>query len=133
MLLPGSYKGTRKRRHARPRTLEEIYQTGGNDVIDREKYAGNDIIRVDDVKSGQSATIDWFQEIKTTLKDRPVQPAVQLSEFPGKYLALNTTNLDTLIEKFGNEEDKWKGKKIKLVIVQTQKPDGTPAKGIRIE
>ena len=102
-------------------------------MINRDRYAGDDVIRAADIKHGQTATIDWFQEIKSALRDKPMQAAVQLSEFPGKFLALNTTNLDALLDKFGNDEEKWKGKKIKLLIVDTKTPDGKPVKGIRVE
>lgn len=101
-------------------------------MIDREKYAGAAILRVGDIKNGQSVTIDWFKEISTKLRDNPIQPALKLHEFES-HLVLNTTNLDTLIEKFGNDEEKWKGKKIRLVIVDTKTPEGQPTKGIRIE
>src|SRR5271155_5482233 len=133
MLLPGSYKGTRKRRWARPRTVDEIFGIEKErPLINRDRYAGDAVIRAKDVKNGQVVTIDWFKEMKSSLRDKPMQPALQLSEFPDALLPLNVTNLDALLDKFGEDEEKWKGKKIKLMVVSVNTPEGEPTKGIRI-
>ncbi|MGH8715524.1 MAG: hypothetical protein ACREUI_02135 [Burkholderiales bacterium] len=107
---------------------------GDPNVINREKYAGDPILRAADFKDGQTVTIDWFKEIKSQLRDKPIQPAIALQGqgFENRFLPLNTTNLDKLIEKFGLDEEKWKGKKVQIRIIDTETPDGDPAKGIRI-
>lgn len=102
-------------------------------MIDRSKYAGDSILRSSNFKSGETVTIVRFREIKTALRDRPIQPALELSGYPEKFLPLNATNLDFLIAAFSNDESKWPDKKVTVRIISTQTPDGDPAEGIRLE
>ena len=100
-------------------------------MINRNRYAGDKIIRASDLKDDATYTIDWFEEIETQLRDRKVQPSIKLHEFEHN-LPLNTTNLDVLLDAFGNDEEKWKGKKVRVSLVDSQTPEGNYAVGIRL-
>lgn len=100
-------------------------------TINRERYAGEAILRAADLKDGQILTIEWFREIKTQLRDRPIQPAVQFKEYDNP-LPLNVTNLDILLEAFSDDETKWPGQKVKITISDVQTPGGDWTKGIRL-
>jgi hypothetical protein len=101
-------------------------------MIDRKRYAGEAILRTSDFKDGQVYTIDWFKEISTALKDKAIQPAIHISGFE-KYLPLNVTNLDVLLSAFSDDEEKWKGQKIRIRIIPTKTPAGAATDGVRIE
>ena len=101
-------------------------------MINRESYfEGGKFLKAADVKSGARLTIEKFEEIKTRIGLRPILRIAGV-ETP---LGLNATNLDALIEKFGDDEKKWPGKKFRILIVDTTNPQngGKPCKGIRIE
>jgi len=50
-----------------------------------------------------------------------------------KPMTVNRTNGKQLVKAFGDESDNWIGKQVELFTVKTQKPDGTPTDGIRID
>jgi len=147
MLLPGSYKGTRKRRWAQPRTLEqiigEIFKVDWR-LLDfrsaREKrshmprsdyFKGGNFLKAAAIKNGQFAIVEAFEEAKTRLGTRPI---LRLRGFEEPF-GLNATNYDKMVERFGEEEKKWAGKKIKLLITQAPNPSqgGKMQPAIRIE
>ena len=145
MLLPGSYKGTRRHRYAKPRTLEQIiggifkvpptllnFETGGCTMPDRDKYFQSGAwLKAKDVKNGQLLILEEFGEAKTKIGLRPY---VKFKGFENPF-GLNATNFDQLVQKFGEDESKWAGKKIKVVIVQVANPSqgGKMQPGIRFE
>lgn len=135
MLLPGSYKGTRRRLRWRPRTLEAIigdifkvdwrlldFRTARekeNTMPDRDKYFQSGAwLKAKDVKNGQLLIIEEFGEAKTKIGLRPY---VRFKGFENPF-GLNATNFDQLVTKFGEDESKWTGKRVKVVIVQATNP-----------
>jgi hypothetical protein len=147
MLLPGKYKGTRRHRWAQPRTLEQII--GDIFKVDwrllnfgstREKeshmprsdyFKGGNFLKAAAIKHGQFAIVEGFEEAKTRLGTRPI---LRLRGFEEPF-GLNATNYDKMVERFGEEEKKWAGKKIKLLITQAPNPSqgGKMQPAIRIE
>ena len=100
-------------------------------MIDRNRYfEGGKFLKAADVKDGTKFTIDKFEEIKTRIGLRPILRLVGV-EVP---LGLNATNLDQLVELYGENEKKWNGKKITLRLVETTNPQqgGKVCTGIRI-
>jgi hypothetical protein len=100
-------------------------------MIDRDKYfQGGKFLKAADVKDGATYTILKFEDITTRIGLRPILRLVG-TDLP---LGLNATNLDKLVEKFGDNETKWAGKKIKIVHVMTQNPsdNNKATKGLRI-
>src|SRR6266478_4337524 len=135
MLLPSSYKGTRRNRWAQPRTLEQIigdifkvdyrlldFRTDREKertMPDRDKYFQSGAwLKAKDVKSGQLLLIEEFGEAKTKIGLRPY---VKFKGFDNPF-GLNATNFDQLVGKFGDNEKNWSGKKVKVVIVQVANP-----------
>jgi hypothetical protein len=146
MLLPGKYKGTRRHRYAKPRTLSEIMAWNFGipaglvkikgerkiEMPDRDKYFQSGAwLKAKDVKNGQLLQIDEFGEAKTKIGLRPY---VKFKGFENPF-GLNATNFDQLVQKFGEDESKWSGKKVKVVIVQVANPSagGKMQPGIRFE
>lgn len=80
-------------------------------MIDRGEFFQG-FIRADDLKAGQLLKIISFERTKTR---NGVQPSLRV-EGQDKPLSLNATNLDFLIESFGNDEGKWPGKTIKVKL-----------------
>jgi hypothetical protein len=100
-------------------------------TIDRDKYfQGGKFLKAADVKDGATFTVEKFEDITTRIGLRPILRLVGV-EMP---FGLNATNLDKMVEKFGDNETKWAGKKIRIVHVMTQNPSaGNKAtKGLRI-
>lgn len=147
MLLLGSYKGTRKSRYAKPRTLEaiiaEIFKVDWR-LLDfrtaKEKeshvprsdyFKGGNFLKAAAIKNGQLAIVEGFEEAKTRLGTRPI---LRLRGFEEPF-GLNATNYDKMVERFGEDEKKWAGKKIKLLIVQAPNPSagGKMQPAIRVE
>jgi hypothetical protein len=144
MLLSGSYKGTRKRRYARNRTLEEIFgidpaslrrlgftEKEISKMARSDYFKGGNFLKAAAIKNGQFAIVETFEEAKTRLGTRPI---LRLRGFEEPF-GLNATNYDRMVEHFGEDEKKWAGKKIKLLITQAPNPSagGKMQPAIRIE
>lgn len=101
--------------------------------VSTEKYfEGSNFLKAKDLQKAETtATIDKFEEIKTRLGERPIL-RLRGFDFP---LGLNSTNLQFLIEKYGDDADKWTGKKVILYKVKTTDPSqgGKEVDGIRIK
>lgn len=143
-MLPGSYKGTRRRLRWRSRSLEEIIEwqfklpKGSLNfgerytMPDRDKYFQSGAwLKAKDVKNGQLLIIEEFGEAKTKIGLRPY---VKFKGFENPF-GLNATNFDQFIQKFGEDESKWAGKRVKVVIVQAANPSagGKMQAAIRFE
>ena len=93
-------------------------------VIDRNKYrkeGQESFLKAANVK-GQSVkiTITGFRE--ATLPSG-LTPIVDIKPIDGRNaFPLNMTNLDALVERLGEDEEKWAGKTIKLVKVRVRNP-----------
>jgi hypothetical protein len=86
---------------------------------DRSKYfEGGNFLKADDVKDGQIVVVEKFEEATTRLGVRPILRLKGI-ESP---LGLNATNFDKMVEKYGDKESAWAGKKIKLVLVRANNP-----------
>lgn len=144
MLLQGSYKGTRKRRYARPRTLEEIFgidpaslrklgfaESEIQEMARSDYFQGGNFLKAKDFKNGQIVLIDEFNEAKTRIGTRPI---LRFRGFDAPF-GLNATNYDTLVQKFGEDEKKWAGKKVHISIIQAPNPSngGKMGPAVRLE
>lgn len=101
-------------------------------MIDRSAFSkGQPFLKAGDFKSGASFTIETFEEFDYNGEHRCLLRLAGVEQPFG----LNMTNLDNLLEKFGNDEKKWRGKKIKLLHVMAPNPQkgGKSVKSIRIE
>lgn len=100
--------------------------------LDRAKYgdgAGAKFLKAADIKDGQRFTIEKFDEIKTRIGLRACLRLVGTDQ----PLGLNNTNLDVLTDKFGDETNAWKGKKITLSKVRVNNPQTNQMQdGLRI-
>jgi len=99
---------------------------------DRDKYFQSGAwLKAKDVKNGQLLILEEFGEAKTKIGLRPY---VKFKGFENPF-GLNATNFDQLVQKFGEDESKWAGKKVKVVIVQVANPSqgGKMQPGIRFE
>jgi hypothetical protein len=99
--------------------------------IAKDKYfQAAEFLKAEDIKNGQIVTIEKFEEIKTRLGIRPI---LRLKGFEVPF-GLNATNLQHLIDKIGDDTDKWPGKKLTMQKVKANNPQtGKLVDSIRIE
>jgi hypothetical protein len=101
-------------------------------MIDRDKYfQGGNFLKAKDFKDGQQVIVTQFEEVKTRIGTRPV---LRLQGFEAP-LGLNATNMDKMIEKYGNNEKTWAGKRIRISIIMAPNPSkgGKEGPAVRIE
>ena len=88
-------------------------------MVDTNKYfSDKKFLKVGDVRDGGKFEIERFEEITMNGK---VKPVLHFIGVEGTF-SLNKVNLETMIRKFGKNEEKWRGKKITLVIGQAPNP-----------
>src|SRR5436309_2687826 len=101
--------------------------------VNREKYFDSaKFLKAADLPKGETVcTIEKFEEVTTRLGLRPLL-RLKGYEMP---LGLNATNIDAIIEKHGDDADKWIGKKITIYKVKTTDPSqgGKEVDGLRIK
>lgn len=100
--------------------------------VNRDKYdmGGGKFLKANMVKDHAIFTIDKFEELQTRLGVRPVLRLKGVDEPFG----LNATNLDWMIDKYGDDSDKWINKKIRIGKVRVNNPQtGKMQDGLRIE
>lgn len=103
----------------------------GNKVSRESFFDSAKFLKAADIKDGQQFTVEKFETAKTRLGNRPLLRLKNV-EVP---LGLNATNFDKMVEKYGDDADKWSGKRITLRKVKTNNPQqgGKEVDGIRIE
>jgi hypothetical protein len=80
---------------------------------------------------GDTLTLTISKWGDKTFQDKP-QPKLVLNFIEnGKQLILNATNLNTLIDAFGDDPDEWIGSKITLECIETTFGNKT-VKGIKV-
>lgn len=86
-----------------------------------------------DIKGDTRVTVEKFDAVKTRLNDKKPRPILRLKGYDSP-LGLNVTNFNKMIEKFGDETNKWAGKQITLrrVLVTNPQEGGKETPGIRI-
>lgn len=103
-------------------------------VVNRENYFDSrPFLKGKDIKDKAKVTIEAFEEITTRVSKKP-RPCLRLKGYEAP-LGLNVTNFNTLLEKLGENTDRWKGKQITLRVIMAPNPqnDGKEQKAIRIE
>lgn len=90
------------------------YFQGGNFLKPDSKDDDGDTI----VKDGMMVTVEEFSEAKTRIGTRPILRLKGIDQPFG----LNATNFDKMVEKFGESEKNWAGKKIRLRVIQAPNP-----------
>jgi hypothetical protein len=75
-------------------------------------------LKAEDIKNGQHFVVESFEAAKTRIGTRPI---LRLKG-QDKPFGLNATNWDKMVEKFGDDQDNWPGKKISLIKVQAPNP-----------
>lgn len=90
-------------------------------VIDPGKYFdGGQFLKAVDFKKGETvAEVEWFEEIKTSISEH--SPALRLKGYEAPF-GLNSTNMKFMIEKYGDNSDKWTKKKVTIYKVKTTNP-----------
>lgn len=93
-------------------------------------FQGGNFLKAPDVKDGQTFTVEKFDDAKTRIGTRALLRLVGVE----KPFGLNATNYDKMVEKFGEDEKKWAGKKIRLVHAFAPNPQqgGKETKTLRI-
>ena len=104
---------------------------------DRSRYfQGGNWLKAGDVPpKGATYTVETFDEIATPRDEkRPLTAVLRFVDIDGPF-SLNATNFDKMCEKFGEDEKRWKGKKVKLVHVRAPNPkqNGKMVDALRIE
>jgi hypothetical protein len=84
-----------------------------SDVLPRGNYLNANVVKEQRL-TGKPLTIQLVD--LETLRGTP--KLVVCFKETDKRLVLNRTNLDTLVEAFGDDTDKWIGKKIQLAITK---------------
>ena len=79
--------------------------------IDLNRFSAGEFLSVDDFKNKASFTI---REVVTYKFNNRERIKLMLEGLDEKALPINVTNLKILIGKFGDETDRWIGKKITL-------------------
>ena len=81
--------------------------------MDMRKYAGDQFLRVDDVRDGSLSV--QIAGIKPGKFDKP-----DMIFETGEILSLNATNTKILVRAYGPNSDDWLGKKIELTLGQIE-------------
>jgi hypothetical protein len=86
---------------------------------DKKKYSkARPKIEQSDLAGGDFTvvTVTKFEEIAVEYdKDKRLVPALTTEEFGDKVLWLNATQVGYLIDRLGNETDRWAGKRVPVV------------------
>ena len=79
--------------------------------FNREDFYSHKFLKAEDLKDGQQLTIEKVEILPSDLKKSGKTIAVFFkgNDVP---LSLNATNFDALSAKFGDDSDKWIGKKV---------------------
>lgn len=56
------------------------------------------------------------------MQDDEMKLGLYTSHFADKFIALNTGNLNRLIQAFGDDYSKWAKRKVKIQVLHTDKP-----------
>ena len=88
-------------------------------MVDPNKFSkARPKIEVTDLEDGDYvvATVAKYDEVAQDFEgERRVTPALTFREFGEKVLWLNKTQMQYLVERLGNDADKWTGKRVPLV------------------
>lgn len=88
-------------------------------TVDPNKFSkARPKIEVGDIEEGDFAvaTVAKYDEVAQDFQgERRITPALTFREFGDKVLWLNKTQMQYLVERLGNDADKWTGKRVPLV------------------
>jgi len=93
-------------------------------TVDPNKFSkARPKVEPDDIEDGDYtvATVAKYDEIAQEFQgEHRITPALTFREFGDKVLWLNKTQMQYLVERLGNDADKWIGKRVPLVKVVKQ-------------
>lgn len=102
--------------------------------LDTSRYYGDSFLKAEDVKDKTKVTILGTKENRKPNGDERKQLCLILDGYEPVF-GLNVTNLNAMIEKMGDDTDKWIGKTIVLRHAMAPNPQkgGHETKTLRIE
>ena len=105
-------------------------------MIDSSRYfTGGAWLHAADVKNGAKLKIERFDEVSVVEDGTPkIVPILRFVDADDP-MSLNKTNLNRLVELFGPDEKRWKGKTVTLIHVMAPNPKqgGKEVKSLRIK
>jgi hypothetical protein len=89
------------------------------------KYAGSAFVKVANLANGpQGKTVESVDE------GQYGRPVITFTD--GKRLSVNVTNVNTLIELFGEDSTDWVGKRVELYVGPLRNQDGGESDGVKV-
>jgi len=110
---------------AQAATISEKSAAKGVSQMDMSKYTGTAFIKVATLTKGTKCK--KIESIAVGQYDRPV---ITFSD--GQKLSLNVTNVNTMVELFGQDSDDWIGKLIELYVGPLRSQDGGEIDGVKV-
>lgn len=99
-------------------------------------FLGGDFIKGEDVKDGPKKVTITGVEVAKFEKNGKTERKLQIvvdDAGESKKVTLNTTNLTTIQDAYGNETDEWEGKKVVLYFDPSVTYGGKRIGGLRIK
>jgi hypothetical protein len=85
--------------------------------VDLNRFTRGQFLNADDLKDKSVVTI---KDVVPYVFDRMDRLKLMLEGIDDKALPLNSTNIKRMIDKFGDESDKWIGKKITITKTKSR-------------
>jgi hypothetical protein len=91
--------------------------------VDVGKYfSGGNWLKAGDVKNNSSFIVEGAEEVTVMRQGNSELTLILRLKDVDAAFGLNKTNLNRMVELYGSNTDRWKGKKIKLTHIMAQNP-----------
>jgi hypothetical protein len=91
--------------------------------VDTSKYfSGGKWLKAGDVKNKSTFVIEGAEEVTVMRQGNAELTLILRLKDVDAAFGLNSTNMKRMIELWGSESDRWKGKKITLIHTMAQNP-----------